>query len=171
MTKFFKILIINLLITSSIYGQVPERKSSPPPPPPPAPEPVKEEMIFISIPDMPIFPGCELVKNKEEREACTDRKLHEFLIRNIKYPEAAIRKGITGKVHAKFIIDKDGKIIDEEIEKGIGGNCDEEVLRVIRLFNEGPHKFSPPRSRGRAVKVQKKVVIHFTTEMLIKSKN
>jgi TonB family protein len=52
--------------------------------------------------------------------------------KTIKYPGAAKKKRIQGRVFVKFIVDKTGKVTQVEVLKGIGGGCDEEAANVIR---------------------------------------
>ena len=66
-----------------------------------------------------------------------------FLNRNIKYPEIATEMGITGRVIVQFVIHKSGKVLNVKILRGIGGGCDEEAIRVIKLmpdWNPGIYK-------------------------------
>ena len=51
----------------------------------------------------------------------------------LRYPADARRYGIEGKVYVTATITKDGRMINEKVTKGIGGGCDEEALRVIKL--------------------------------------
>lgn len=80
----------------------------------------------------------------------------EALYNDIEYPELAKRSGIEGIVVAEFIINEKGQIEDLKIVRGIGGGCDEEVLRVIKL-----QTFTPGIQNGNFVKVRMKQVIHF----------
>jgi protein TonB len=58
--------------------------------------------------------------------------LMRFIQENIKYPESAIELGLEGKVYVRFYVEKDGKVANVELLKGI--NCpaiEQEALRVI----------------------------------------
>jgi TonB family protein len=81
----------------------------------------------------------------------------KYLMSSMKYPKAARKKGIQGKVFVSFVVDKDGSIIDVEILKGIGGGCDEEAMRVIQ---ECP-KWTPAMQRGQPVKVRMSIPLIF----------
>jgi TonB family protein len=75
---------------------------------------------------------------------------YKYLGENMKYPAEARRFGVEGKVFVQFIIDRDGTIKDPKIIKGIGGGCDEEVLRLIKAasrWNPGVQKGKPVRQR------------------------
>ena len=75
----------------------------------------------------------------------------DHVLSKLSYPTNARRKGIQGIVYVSFTISKEGEIIDEQIEKGIGGGCDEEALRVIKSFNQ---RFIPAIYKGEAVDVR-----------------
>lgn len=104
--------------------------------------------IFIIVEEMPHFPG-------------GDSMMFEFLINNLQYPKYAREKDISGKVIATFVVDKDGNIKESKILKGIGGGCDEEV---IRLINSMP-KWTPGKQNGKNVAVQYSMPFSFNLNM------
>ena len=59
-------------------------------------------------------------------------KLNEYIAKNIHYPDIAREAAIQGQVIARFLIDEKGKIRDIQIIRGIGGGCDQEVIRIIK---------------------------------------
>ncbi len=61
-------------------------------------------------------------------------KQEQFFKQNLKYPQTAKNKGIEGVVVVQFSVEKDGSISDVNVVKGIGGGCDEEVVRVVKLM-------------------------------------
>ena len=61
-------------------------------------------------------------------------KLMEFLSRNIVYPMQAKENGIKGTVYVSFMVDKNGKVKEVKIAKGLYSACDAEVMRVVNLF-------------------------------------
>ena len=92
-----------------------------------------------------MFPGGEDERNR-------------FLATNIHYPETAEKNGIQGKVFITFVVEKDRTISNVRTLRGIGGGCDEEAVRVIRLMP----KWIPGRQRGLPVRVQFNLPIKFT---------
>jgi len=148
--------------------------SVPPPPPPPPPPPqntpigtsIKEEStVFQVVEQMPRFPGCEDVSESiQERKACADQKMLEFIYKNIRYPEQARLDSISGQVVVTFVVTDEGSIINEMIVRKIGGGCDEEVLRVIGLMNEMEERWIPGRQRGRNVNVQFNLPVRFALQ-------
>ncbi|HPJ51475.1 MAG TPA: energy transducer TonB [Flavobacteriales bacterium] len=159
----------------------PSATPPPPPPPPPAPPPVLEiveddedieeveiedteveedfeveiieepeeevveEQIFTIVEEMPSFPGGE-------------EELFKYLGKSIKYPQMAADAGISGVVYVTFVVDKDGKVKDAKVLRGIGGGCDEEAIRVVKAMPP----WKPGKQRGKAVKVQYNLPIRFT---------
>jgi protein TonB len=139
-------------------------KAPPPPPPPPPPEPVVEE-IFKVVEDMPRFPGCEdMGGTKQEKKACADKKMLEFIYKNIKYPAIARENGVDGTVVIQFVVEKDGSITDAKIVRDIGATCGAEALRVVNLMNQEGYQWIPGKQRGRPVKVQFNLPVKFKLE-------
>jgi len=73
----------------------------------------------------------------------------KFLRNKLKYPEEALRKGISGKVHVSFVIDEQGRILDPKVVRGLGSGLDEEALRLVRIMPW----WTPGRTGGQPVRV------------------
>lgn len=97
---------------------------------------VENNLPFTSVEENPSFMGGV-------------KEMYKFLAQNLKYPSAAQRANIQGKVFLKFIVEKDGSITGVEIMKGIGFGCDEEAARVVKLMP----KWIAGRQNGRNVRV------------------
>ncbi|MFI5218592.1 MAG: energy transducer TonB [Bacteroidia bacterium] len=115
-------------------------------PPPEVVEDPDAGKIFTIVEEMPQFPGGG------------ESALIKYLSENIKYPPIARENGITGTVYVTFIIDKEGRVSDSKILRGIGGGCDEEALRVV---NKMP-LWKPGRQNGRGVIVQYNLPVRFS---------
>ena len=108
-------------------------------------EPEEEvEEIFTIVEDQPEFPG-------------GIGAFYKYVATNLRYPAQARRMGIAGKVFVQFVVEKDGRLTDVQILKGIGAGCDEEALRVIKKSKA----WTPGRQRGRPVKVRMIIPINF----------
>lgn len=77
----------------------------------------------------------------------------------IKYPSAAIRSGIEGRVFIQFVVDKEGNVRDEKVLRDIGGGCGEAALEAVREV-----KFTPGKKDGVAVNVQYSMPVTFKIE-------
>jgi len=108
-------------------------------------EVVDEEQIFTIVEEMPTFPGGEA-------------ELFKYLAKNTKYPPMAADAGISGVVHVSFVVDRDGKITDVKVLRGIGGGCDEEAIRVVKSMPA----WKPGKQRGKAVRVSYNLPVRFT---------
>ena len=139
-------------------------KSIPKPKPAPAPivkpEPIEPEsdepIVFADY--MPLFGECSYgLDDKSLSRNCSDKALLAYFANNIKYPSMAVENGIEGKVFVEFHIDKNGNIKDAIIRRGIGGGCEQEVLRIIK----GMPKWKAGKHKGRPVSVKFTIPVNF----------
>jgi periplasmic protein TonB len=103
------------------------------------------DVIFTAVEEQPGFPGGDEARMK-------------FLQDNLVYPKKAKRDRIQGRVFVTYVVEKDGSISNIKVLRGIGGGCDEEAVRVIRLMP----KWIPGKHEGQPVRVQFNVPIKFT---------
>ncbi len=99
---------------------------------------------FAVIEDKPVFPG-------------GDAALMKYLATNTKFPPVAKENGIQGRVFVGFVIDKNGKVVDVEILRGVDPHLDREALRVVKSMPS----WKPGKQRGKPVKVRYQVPINF----------
>jgi periplasmic protein TonB len=107
-------------------------------------EEVAEDVIFTVVEDQPEFPGGETARQ-------------QFLSDNLRYPQMAREAGIQGTVFVTFVVEIDGSVTDVRIVRGIGGGCDEEAVRVVKMMPN----WEPGRQRGQPVRVQFVMPIRF----------
>ena len=100
--------------------------------------------VFTIVEEMPSFPGGETERNK-------------FLAENIVYPQQATENGIQGTVYVSFVVDSKGNVTDVKILRGIGGGCDEEALRVVKMMPA----WHPGKQNGKLVRVLFNMPIYF----------
>ena len=122
-----------------------------------APPPMNEEPIFKVVEDMPRFPGCEDVADKNERKNCARKKMLEYIYSQMKYPEAAKKQGVEGRAILQFTVDKDGSINNVRLLRAPSTECGEEAIRVVKSMP----KWIPGKQRGRIVKVQYTLPVNF----------
>ncbi|MBR5911171.1 MAG: M56 family metallopeptidase [Bacteroidales bacterium] len=104
----------------------------------------EEDTVFQIVSEMPEFPGgVEAMMN--------------YIAENVKYPEKAKEKGISGRVFVGFIVEKDGSVTSAKVLRGIGGDCDEEAARVISSMP----KWKPGKQKGEPVRVSYQIPINF----------
>lgn len=107
-----------------------------------------------SIPEDVIF---EVVEVSPEFTDGGMDGLIKYLSKNLKYPVEAQKAGIQGRVVVKFVVDKDGSIIQPQIARGIDPALDKEAIRVISAMP----KWKPGTQRGKAVKARFTVPVMF----------
>lgn len=106
-------------------------------------KPEKEE-DFIVVEQMPEFENGV-------------KAMYEFLGKNIVYPAVARENGIEGTVYVGFVVSKDGTIRDVQIKRGIGGGCNEEAVRVVKMMP----KWKAGKQNGKAVNVAFTIPVKF----------
>ncbi|MEQ8534943.1 MAG: energy transducer TonB, partial [Imperialibacter sp.] len=84
-------------------------------------------------------------------------KFYVYISKNLRYPKAARRQGIEGKVFVQFFINEEGKIVDVKAIKGISQDCDEAAEKVVA----GAPDWTPGIQRGQRVKVKMILPITF----------
>lgn len=102
------------------------------------------DSVFQIVSEMPEFPGGV-------------EAMMKYIAENVKYPEKAKEKGISGRVFVGFIVEKDGSVTSAKVLRGIGGGCDEEAVRVIK----GMPKWKPGKQEGKPVRVSYMMPIMF----------
>ncbi len=63
------------------------------------------------------------------------KAFNQYLEQNVVYPPVAKAKKIEGKVTIQFKVQQNGQLTDFLVIKGIGGGCEEELIRLVK---EGP---------------------------------
>lgn len=76
----------------------------------------------------------------------------------LNYPRDATRMGISGEVQVSVMVNREGQQLDETISRGIGGGCDEEALRMLKLV---PDEWIPARLNGEAIAVTFNIEVVF----------
>jgi protein TonB len=104
-----------------------------------------KDEIFTAVEIQPTFPGGY-------------GELQKWLSKNIKYPKAAQRANVQGKVFVSFVVDEYGRISNPSILKGLGFGLDEEALRAVGAMPN----WVPGKQGGRSVKVRYQIPINFT---------
>ena len=119
----------------------------------------QEEQIFTVVEEMPIWQGCENDSISSNR--CTEIQLLTHIYKNIIYPKKAKKRKTKGDVVVTFLVNENGKIEGISILKDIGDGCGEEVIRVIKMMNEGEPKWLAGKQNGKKVKVRYKLPVRF----------
>ena len=81
----------------------------------------------------------------------------KWLTKNLKYPTAALRSKIEGKVMISFIVNTDGTISDIKVVKNAHRLLDAEALRVAKLMP----KWEPGKDYGKVCRTKVAIPIVF----------
>ena len=101
----------------------------------------------------------EVILTKEP-ELIGGKELMETLIRlNIRYPDRAKEMKIGGTVLISVVIDSLGQMADVFVHEGVGGGCNDEALRAVKLMNKVG--FEPGEINGKPVTVMFDIPITF----------
>lgn len=103
-----------------------------------------KEDVFTVVEKKPEFPG-------------GDAELMKYIAEHIRYPEAARKAEVEGRVIAQFVVRKDGKIGEVKILRGVSPELDGEAVRVIRSLPA----FAPGEMHGKPVAVWYTIPITF----------
>lgn len=86
--------------------------------------------------------------------------LEKWVYQYLKYPEAALRNGVQGRVTVEFIVDKDGKVTDVKVVKGVSDELDAEAVKVV----SASPKWKPGRVNGNKVRTMVSIPVEFRLE-------
>lgn len=112
--------------------------------------------------------GTENIVNNDESEPLTVVEVSpdypggvdvrkNFFKENLNYPSLAYESGIEGIVYIEFVVERNGKITNINIKRGIGGGCDEEAVRVVKMMPN----WNPGRQNGQNVRVKFVLPVNF----------
>ena len=108
------------------------------------PDPSETEMPFDVVEQMPEYPG-------------GIQEMMKFLSENVKYPVAAMKTGVQGRVVVQFIVEKDGTVTSGKVMRSVNEELDAEALRVVNAMP----KWTPGKQKGQAVRVKYTLPISF----------
>lgn len=86
--------------------------------------------------------------------------LEKWVYQYLKYPAEAVRDGIQGRVLVDFIIEKDGRVTDVRVSKGVSEELDAEAVKVV----SASPKWKPGRVNGNKVRVSLTIPVEFKLE-------
>ncbi len=86
--------------------------------------------------------------------------LEKWVYQYLKYPESSLRNGEQGKVMVEFIIEKDGKVSNVRVAKGVSDALDAEAVKVIAASP----KWKPGKVKGNKVRTMITIPVEFRLE-------
>jgi periplasmic protein TonB len=104
-----------------------------------------EEVPFVVVEEMPMFPG-------------GDVELLKYIMEHTTYPDIAKENNIQGRVIVRFCVTAKGGVSQVSILKGVDPELDAEAIRVVNTLPA----FKPGKQGGKPVPVWYMVPITFT---------
>jgi len=104
-----------------------------------------EEIPFVVVEEMPLFPG-------------GDVELLKYIMEHTTYPDIAKENNIQGRVIVRFCVTAKGGVSQVSILKGVDPELDAEAIRVVNTLPA----FKPGKQGGKPVPVWYMVPITFT---------
>ncbi|MES2812553.1 MAG: TonB family protein [Bacteroidota bacterium] len=95
----------------------------------------------------------EIEKQPSPRKGYQD--FYKYIGSSFKYSDEAVKNKVNGRIFIEFVIEKDGKIIDVKLVRGLGYGLDEEAIRVISNYEN----WIPGQQKGKNVRVRYSVPI------------
>ncbi len=104
----------------------------------------KTDPVFNMVEEMPTFKG-------------GDAAMMNYLSENLTYPEKAKVEGVQGTVFVTFVVNKEGKIVDPKVARGVSPELDNEAQKVVATMPN----WRPGKMNGKPVSVQYNLPIRF----------
>lgn len=122
-------------------------------------EVVDDEEVFQKVDIMPYYDECKSEESMEQNN-CTTTKMMTHVAQNFIVPKSAKKKGTSGRVFVKYVVDTNGKIIDVEIFRGLSRDINKEAIRVVKSIPP----LNPGSQEGKKVKVQYMIPINIASQ-------
>lgn len=116
------------------------------------------DQVLGEVDEMPRFPGCEDYTDAATKSLCANKKLFSFIQKNLKFPEAAKKSGVEGRVVTSFIVEADGRLTNIKVVQDIGSGCGDAAVAVLKAMPN----WVPGLKDGNAVAVEMKLPFMFT---------
>lgn len=104
----------------------------------------EDSVVFEIVEQMPEFPG--------GMKACMD-----YIQKNMRYPEAAKKAGMQGRVMVQFVVDKEGNIMNPKVLRSVDKEFDAEAIRLVKAMP----KWNPGKQRDVPVAVKFIIPVKF----------
>lgn len=91
----------------------------------------------------------QLVEKQPSFQGGGPNEFTKWVNQRLVYPEIAKENGVQGRVTLQFTVEKDGRVTNVKVLRGVDSSLDKEAVRVV---SSSP-KWTPGKQRDRAVKV------------------
>ncbi len=105
---------------------------------------VKDDKIYDIVEENAQFPG-------------GDMAMYKWIADNLKYPEECKAKGIQGRVHLTFVIEKDGSVTNVKALRSPDDRLSQEAVRMVSAMP----KWNPARRGEKVIKSLFRLPLNF----------
>ncbi len=105
----------------------------------------KQKEPFTIVEELPEFPG-----------GGADA-MRRWLLQRMKYPDDAVKAGISGLVNVVFVVDREGRVKNAKVLKAVYPSLDAEAVRLVGSMPD----WKPGKQAGKTVDVQMVVPLTF----------
>ncbi len=125
----------------------------------------QDTTIYNIAEKQPSFPGCNYDwYSDKQKDSCRFVNLTRFLSNNLRYPNEARDKNISGRVVIRFVVEKDGSLSNIKVLRDIGGGCGTEAIRIFEGMKSADIKWNPGYIKGQVVRVSMALPVVFKLE-------
>ena len=96
----------------------------------------EDSIYYCSSKSTPEYPGGKIA-------------LMQYISKNMRYPENALKKNIEGRVLIQFVVDTEGNISNVKAMESVDPDLDNEAIRVVKSIQK---KWKPAFNEGKPVK-------------------
>lgn len=115
-----------------------------------------EQLPGIENPDK-INPEVFDINHVDEKpEYSNINNLNSFLKENFKYPAIALQQNLSGRVTVRFIIEPYGMASNIQVVEPVGGGCNDETIRLVKLM-----RWKPAKKDGKKVRCESEYQLNF----------
>lgn len=76
-----------------------------------------------------------------------DKDMNAFIKEHFKYPGIALQQNISGRVILQFVLEPYGIASNIRIKQAVGGGCNDETIRLVRMM-----RWEPAKKAGKPVR-------------------
>lgn len=110
--------------------------------------------------NIPVSQKIESIVDIEAQFPGGPSAINNYINKNIRYPQEAISKNITGRVYLSIDISAEGKILNSQIEKSVHSLLDSEALRLVKNMPN----WIPAEDNGKKVASNTRIPIDFSID-------
>ena len=119
----------------------------------------EEDRLYSLVDEAPRFfsKDCEGTGSDLDKQHCSKYAFKDYVKANMRYPQEARSKGITGIVLLEVVVEKDGTVVLSRVLRDIGGGCGDEAARLVKAMP----KWIPGKKGGKKVRVKTPLTVKF----------